>query len=472
MNKYGKITYSIAALALLAGAVATLAMPDEAAAKWLGFTQRYGQRLEAVAHAEPAPAPVRAAVETESDEAVATVEVGGEAAVTGPDGKTARVIVEDAADDTKVIKIDEGEAGKLQATADEGRQSWLLDPVQVVKRSAADYGFSAERDTFTLVSQLYKGARSGTGEAQVLVGHDSRFFLVKLIQPAGPGTHNIWQVAAVRQVRAVVRDEKPDVGPGVAGLDYAKIIKWQQAVDAGRDQWRLDPLEVAKREGKSYYGFGDDDTFTVVNRRSATPLARHGQVDVAVKHGDKVYKMIVVRPFGGGGAIWTTYRVDGPVTAPVPQPPAGKVIFRTDEYKGWNWYKGAYPGDMAMAVITDYAQAGKDGRIPEAVLARAKAVDYDEKVVLFAYLGSGGGADAIGIEKVTLTGNALTVTVRTRSVKPGEMETRNLTAPSDYVAIDRKYVDVWGGVNVTFVDQRGNELAKTKVSINHNPHNR
>lgn len=469
LNVNGKITYTIAALALLAGALATLAMPDEAAAKWLSFTQRYGQRIEAVAHAEPAPASIQAGAETEAGEAAVTVEASGEAAVTDADGTTARVVIEGAADDTKVIKIDKDETSKLQAAADGDHQPWLLDPVQVVRRSAAEYGFSAARDTFTLVSQLYKGERSGTGEAQVLVGHDGRFFLVKLIQPAGPGAHNIWQIAAVRAVRAVVRDQKPDVGPGVEGLDYDKVIAWQKAVDAGRDQWRLDPLEVSKREGKAYYGFSDEDTFTVVRKHSATPIARHGQVDVAVKHGDKVYTMIIVRPFGGGGAIWTTYRVDGPAAAPAPQPPAGKVIFSTDKYGGWDWYKGAYPRDMAMTVIVDYtAQAEKEGRVPPEVLARAKDVDYSKKAVLFAYLGSGGGADAIGIEKVTMIGNSMTVHVRTRSVKPGEMETKNLTTPSDFVAIDRKYIDVWGGVNVTFVDQHGKVLGKAKVSINHN----
>ncbi len=467
LNKSGKITYTIAALVLLAGTVATLTMPDEAAAKWLSFTQRYGQRIEAVAHAEPAPA--RAAAEKEAGEEAVTVEASGEAAVTAVDGTTARVIIEGAADETKVIKIDEEEASKLQAAADGGRQPWLLDPVQVVRRSAAEYGFSAARDTFTLVSQVYKDERSGTGEAQVLVGHDGRFYLVKLIQPAGPGAHNIWQIAAVREVRAAVRDQKPDVGPGVAGLDYNKVIAWQKTVDAGRDQWRLDPLEVAKREGWAYYRFSDADTFAVIRKHSATPIARHGQVDVAVKHGDKVYTMIIVRPFGGGGAIWTTYRVDGPAAAPAPQPPAGKAIFSTDKYDGWDWYKGVYPRDMAMTVIADYAaQAEKEGRIPLEVLARAKDVDFDAKVVLFAYLGSGGGADAIGIEKVTVAGNGMIVHVRTRSVKPGEVETKNLTTPSDFVAIDRKYVDVWGGVDVTFVDQHGKLLGKAKASVNHN----
>jgi hypothetical protein len=291
-------------------------------------------------------------------------------------------------------------------------------------------------------------------------------FMMAALTLAMPDRAAAQQAVGASWTSAAVR--KPDVGPGVEGLDYGKVIKWQQAVDAGREQWRLDPLEVAKREGKAYYGFAAADTFTVVRRQDASPIARHGQVDVEVKHADKVYTMMIVRPFGGGGAIWTTYGVAEKSEAPAPQPPAGEVIFRTGKYRGWDWYKGAYPADMAMAVVTDYdRQVAEDERIPEAVLARAKDADYGAKVVLFAYLGSGGGADAIGIEKVTAAGNRMTVHVRTKSVKPGEAETKIATTPADFVAIDRRYVDVWGGVAVTFVDQHGKVLGKTHVSIDH-----
>lgn len=457
MNKTRKITYIITALAVMAGVLAVTA-PDKAAAKWLSLRQNYGKQVQVASVSQPAePVPETAAV--------IEVEVEAEAEVTVPDGKTARVVIGEAAADTKVIVIDKKETEKLQEAVDGGHQPWLLDPVEVVRNTAADYGFSAQYDSFTLISKIYKGDKSGTGEALVLVGHGDRYYIVKLIQPAGPGATNIWQVTAIREVKAEVRPGKPDVGPGVEGLDYDKVVKWQQDVDAGRDQWRLDPLEVAKREGKAYYGFSDADTFAVVRTQSSSAIARHGQVDVEVKHDGKTYTMIIVRPFGGGGAIWTTYSVTG---APRPQPPAEKVVFKTDKYVGWDWYKGSYPRDMAMAVVADYeAQLEHDDRIPEFVLARAKDVDYDRKIVLFAYLGTGGGADAIGIEKVTIAGNNMTVQVRTKSVKPGEPETKNLTHPSDYVAIDRKFVDIWGGVNVTFVDQNGKVLGKTKVSINH-----
>lgn len=363
MNKTRKLTYTLVILAVLAGALA-VAMPDKAAAKWLGLRQHFvPQAQQAADEASPAAKPAIA------------------------------------------------ETVKVTVTA---------EPAQV--------------------------AAAGTSAS------GAKVIIVDRTETAKP--------------RVVVSSRKPvDVGPGVEGLDYGKVIKWQQDVDAGRDLWRLDPLEVAKREGRAYYGFDDTDTFTVVRSQDASAIARHGQVDVEVKHGGKTYTMIIVRPFGGGGAIWTTYRVTG---AAVPQPPAEKVVFQTNKFVGWDWYKGSYPAGMSMAVVADYAaQLKYDDRIPEFVLARAKDVDYSEKVVLFAYLGMGGGADAIGIEKVTINGNSMTVYVRTRSIKPGEVETKNITNPSDFVAIDRSLVDIWGGVSITFVDQKGKVLGKHKISINH-----
>jgi len=86
---------------------------------------------------------------------------------------------------------------------------------------------------------------------------------------------------------------------------------------------------------------------------------------------------------------------------------------------------------------------------------------------LVAYLGSSPGGYGIGIEKVTMSGNNMTVLVRTKSPRPGDMVTMMLTYPSDFVLIDRNVVDIWGGVNVTFVDQQGHVLSKNKLTITH-----
>lgn len=259
-----------------------------------------------------------------------------------------------------------------------------------------------------------------------------------------------------------------DVGPGVEGLDYAKAIKWQQNVDAGYERWRLDPMQVARKEGKNY-GFTDKDTFTIVKRLEKSSLSRHGEIHVKVNHNDKEYTMILVKPFGGGDAIWTTYKVIGQYKPVPPVETEGKTIFATDKFNGWKWYNNRYFKDMAFATIVNYdAQLKQDSRIPENVLNRVKDVDYNKKVVLFAYLGTAPtGGYGVGIEKVTMNANKMTVTVHTRSPQPGAPVTLAMTQPSDYLVIDRAIVDIWGGVDITFIDQKGQVLSKNKLTIIH-----
>lgn len=263
---------------------------------------------------------------------------------------------------------------------------------------------------------------------------------------------------------------KIDVGPGVANLDYAKVIKWQQNVDAGYERWRLDPMEVARREGKNY-GFTDKDSFTIIKRLAKSELARHGEIHVKVTHNGKDYTMILVKPFGGGDAIWTTYRVIGQVK-PTLVPPSqtdGKTLFTTDKYAGWSWNKGTYLKDMAFATVVDYnSQLTQDKRIPEDVLKKVKDIDYTNKVVLFAYLGTApSGGYGIGVEKVTMNANKMTVVVRTMSPRAGDAVTLAMTKPSDYVVLDKAIFDIWGGVDITFVDQKGQVLSKNKLIITH-----
>lgn len=261
---------------------------------------------------------------------------------------------------------------------------------------------------------------------------------------------------------------KIDVGPGVEGLDYAKVIKWQQNVDAGYERWRLDPMQVARKEGK-YYGFTDKDTFTIVKRLEKSNLSRHGEIHVKVNHNDKEYTMILVKPFGGGDAIWTTYKVVGQYKPVPPVQTEGKTIFATEKFSGWKWYNNSYFKDMAFATIVNYdAQLKQDSRIPENVLSKVKDINYNNKVVLFAYLGTAPtGGYGIGIEKVTMNANKMTVTVHTRSPQPGAPVTLAMTQPSDYLVIDRAIVDIWGGVDITFVDQKGQVLSKNKLTIIH-----
>lgn len=463
MNKrYKAVISAIVGATVLAGVILPVALPTHTAlaAKW--FNRTSNQQVNNDEEAVTAYAAVK-------KEAAVEGETTAEVVFSTNDGET-RVIIEQDTESPVSVAVDKVTVEALQRAVEQGDRTWLLDPVKVVQNYAGNYGFDAQNDIFTLISQVYKDNRSQTGEASVLVKHGDKYYLVQLIQPAGYGTDKVWQVASIKNVKVITKsagknNSKVDVGPGVEGLDYDKVVKWQQNVDAGYEQWRLDPLKVAKIEGRNY-GFTDNDTYTIIRKLNSSTIARHGQVDVEVSHNGKIYTMIIVRPFGGSDAIWTTYKVIG--QKPSVPAPGGKVLFETSKFKDWKWQKGQYPSDMAFATIVDYdAQLARDKRIPEIALQKVKDVDYNNKVALFAYLGATSGGYGIGIEKVTMQGVNITVQVRTKSPKPGDMATMMLTYPSDYVLIDRSLVDIWGGVNVTFVDQDGKVLSKNKLTIEH-----
>lgn len=466
-KKYKTIVSAIAGATVFVGVILPVAMPEQtkAFAKWVNKPsqeQRDADKMVTELH------------ETQPDDQKDD-KIPAEVLVSTKDGQTERVVIQSEQADVVEVAIDKAITEALQEAVGKGDKMWLLDPVKVVQNNAATFGFDAENDTFTLVSEVYKSEKSGTGAASVLVKHGDKYYLVRLTQPTGSGATKIWQVSSIKEIRVITsvvksNDNKIDIGPGVEGLDYEQVVKWQQNVDAGREIWRLDPLKVAKTEGKSY-GFNDNDTYTVIRKLNSSTIARHGQIDIEVNHDDKLYTMIIVRPFGGGDAIWTTYKVIGqnpPVTTPAPAPNE-RVLFQVfDKFYGWKWQKGSYPKDMAFATVIDYeGQLKNDNRIPEAALLKLKDVDFSKKVALFAYLGSLPGGYGIGIEKVTLSGNNMTVLVRTKSPRPGDMVTMMLSYPSDFVLIDRNIVDIWGGINVTFVDQQGQVLSKNKLTITH-----
>lgn len=454
MNKrYTKVFAAVTGLAMGAAVIAPFATEHDVLAKWLPWGQdktvmaaTVQNRAEANAEAAIPPAPkqdISEVVLQDADNNPVQVQV----AETKP---------------AKTVEIDAAESKILQQEVNTGKKVWMLNPVEVVRNNAAKYGFDKDKDRFTLMSQNHD-----LGSSRVLVQHVERYYLVTLTQPIGKGSGRIWQVQSIREVR-VIEKSKPDVGTGVIGLDYEKVIAWQQNVDEGRELWRLDPLSVAREEGKRF-GFTTSDKYTIVKHYSSTKLARHGEIHVQVEHKNQTYTMILVRPLGSDdGAIWTIYSVSGrtPVETPVQD---GKVLFSSDQFKDWKWQRTQYLKDMAFTTVVDYeAQRKQETRIPESILANVKNIDYGRKVVVFAYLGEapGGGHD-IGIEKVSIKGNNMTVQVRAKSPRPGQPVTMMLTHPYDFVTIDRSIVDIWGGVNISFVDENGKVLSQNKLTISH-----
>lgn len=457
-NRTCKIIAGIVAMVFVAVVALPMVAPGRVDAKWFSWSR---PKINKVATTQEVSS-TEQEVPLEEEAAVTN-----EVVITDKNGKVEHVAIIEHEEVAKALVIDKKDAEELQKTADSGHQPWLLDPVQVVQNYAAKYGFDAAKDIFTLTYQVYKGKYSGTGEAGVLVEHGRRYYMVDLIQPAGSGNDKIWQIHSIKEVKVKIK-KSPNVAPGVDGLDYSEIVKWQQNVDGGRELWRLDPLQVAQNEGKAY-GFTASDVFIIVKRLNSSTLSSRGEIHVKVMHEGIEYTMVLVRPIGSdSGAIWTTHHVIGKDVKPLPQSTA-KILFKTNKFEDWKWYTATYPKDMAFATIVDYeAQLKNDKRIPEHVLEKVKDIDYSSKVVLFVYLGTGpSGGYGIGIEKVTMEGNNMTVKVRTKSPAPNEVVTKAITFPADFVTIKRSEVDIWGGVNVTFVDQDGKVLSKNKLVISH-----
>lgn len=78
----------------------------------------------------------------------------------------------------------------------------------------------------------------------------------------------------------------------------------QQEVDQGRQTWRLDPLKVAKFEGKMA-GFLEEDVFTLISGPSIGEHSGTVEAEVAVVHEGKKYIIKLIQPVENGEkGIW------------------------------------------------------------------------------------------------------------------------------------------------------------------------
>jgi hypothetical protein len=279
MNKrLKKLIAATIGTVVLAGVVIPMlpSEPTETALKWAssGISKAQAASLEQVNPAD----------EELIDQPAEKVITNAEVVLTDDKGEAKRVVVGSVGKETAAAVVDTAVVNQLQQAVNSGKHLWLLDPVQVVKNNATKYGFNARKDTFTLISKISASSKS---KAYVLVGHGNQYYLAELTQPRNK---KIWQIVSIREVAVVTKPDKPVVRPGIEGLDYKKVIKWQQNVDEGRELWRLDPMQVAKKEGKQYYGLGDNAQFTIVRKLSSSAISRHGQIDLQVtQKGKKLY---------------------------------------------------------------------------------------------------------------------------------------------------------------------------------------
>ncbi|HHV62858.1 MAG TPA: LysM peptidoglycan-binding domain-containing protein [Firmicutes bacterium] len=97
-----------------------------------------------------------------------------------------------------------------------------------------------------------------------------------------------------------------DVFTGQVVLDWQALGKAQMRAYKGLDSWRLDPLAVAREEGKAYGFDPANDRFALVSKVDVGQWSGTGEAKVAVLHGGRVYEIGLIQPFGPDAyAIWT-----------------------------------------------------------------------------------------------------------------------------------------------------------------------
>ncbi|SFL35479.1 hypothetical protein [Pelosinus propionicus] len=259
-------------------------------------------------------------------------------------------------------------------------------------------------------------------------------------------------------------NRKAYIGAGVEGLDYDKMIKWQQNVDEGRELWRIDPMQVARVEGKKY-GFTEQDGFSIVKILRSSSISRYGQIEVEIIRQGKIHTMTLVKPFAQRDTIWTTYKVDGTLVYS-DKSVKTKILFKTSKYKDWKFYRSEYPQDMFVTAIDNHnGRLTYNDHISKELISQFKGSKFTNKLILFANMGASSAQSDIGIEKVTISGKNMTVYVHTKSPHPDQFITMNIIYPDDYVAIDRSLIEGQGTMKITFVDQNGTIIGKDKLKI-------
>ncbi len=259
-------------------------------------------------------------------------------------------------------------------------------------------------------------------------------------------------------------NRKAYIGGGVEGLNYEKMIKWQQNVDEGKELWRIDPMQVARVEGKKY-GFTEQDGFSIVKILRSSSISRYGQIDVEIIRQGKIHTMTLVKPFAQRDTIWTTYKVNGTLVS-TDTSVNTKVLFKTNKYEEWKFYRSEYPQEMFFAAIDNHnGRLTYSNRIAKEKVNQFKDSKFTNKLILFANMGASSAQSDIGIEKVTVSGRNMTVYVHTKSPHPDQFITMNIIYPNDYVAIDRSLIEGRGTMKVTFIDQNGTIIGKDKLKI-------
>lgn len=302
-------------------------------------------------------------------------------------------------------------------------------PVDAVKKSAASHGFDARRDTFTLQWQ-------SSSEAVVQVRTTKgKTFIVRLTAKNGA-----WKIDSVKESRD-------------------RITK------AG------DPINVVKSNA-AIFGFDAlRDHFTLLSASASKAI-------VQVRTSGQTFKVDLEK--SSGRWIITTIRGIGNSKYPATFRPASmygyvpdsasrpiiniqQTLYSNNEFSGWSWNEGAYPGDMKMGIVLSTLGSPKNAGIPSIIVDKIDSINFSRQIAVYAYIGSVAEKGyGIGIEKVVQTDNTLTVTIRTKS--PLENYRLPPTKTNDVITIDRALLNSGNTFQIKFVDQKGAVLGLYTVT--------
>jgi hypothetical protein len=100
---------------------------------------------------------------------------------------------------TGTVKLNMSKLADQQKLANYGYQTWRLDPLQVAKYQGVAFGFDKDEDSFKLLpgTKIYRE----NGEANVLVKHGKKEYIMHLFQPFGNSNDKIWTIKSVREVK-------------------------------------------------------------------------------------------------------------------------------------------------------------------------------------------------------------------------------------------------------------------------------
>lgn len=149
-------------------------------------------------------------------------------------------------------------------------------------------------------SQPSQSHKVEKGETLFVIGQKYSIEWASIVKANGLADENLIKVGDVLVVPTV------DAKAGVNQVDFtvdtekAKAIQATTNTQPSTANWRLDPVEVAKKEGSGVYGLTANDNWVLGNKNSET-----GQATVRVVHEDKQYEVSLTQPVEKGeSGIW------------------------------------------------------------------------------------------------------------------------------------------------------------------------